>query len=61
MHRCENAMKTAASARRLAEIRQAIAAGTYETPDRISAAVDALLADLEAQAESNGDGLPRAK
>ena len=34
-------------AARLAKIRQEIADGTYETPERLSATVDALLADLE--------------
>ncbi|HEY1599046.1 MAG TPA: hypothetical protein VGG64_05560 [Pirellulales bacterium] len=37
---------------RLAEIRQAIEAGTYETPERLSAAVDALLDDFEGREDS---------
>jgi hypothetical protein len=37
---------------RLAEIRRQITAGTYETPERLSAAVDALLADLDGRADS---------
>ena len=43
---------------RLDEIRRQIEAGTYETPERLSAAVDSLLLDLEGRAESV-DRLPR--
>jgi hypothetical protein len=35
---------------RIAQIRREIAAGTYETPERLSAAVDRLLQHLEAEA-----------
>jgi hypothetical protein len=34
---------------RLAEIRRQIEAGTYETPERLSAAIDALLEDFAGQ------------
>lgn len=44
---------------RLAEIRQQIAAGTYETPERLSAAVEALLDDLEGRGEISGGFRPR--
>ncbi|MBI2826395.1 MAG: hypothetical protein HYX69_17095 [Planctomycetia bacterium] len=42
----------------LAEIRRQIAAGTYETPERLSAAVDALLEDLEDREKSAETGHP---
>jgi hypothetical protein len=40
---------------RLAEIRREIAARTYETPERLSAAVDVLLVDLEGGSDSVDD------
>jgi anti-sigma28 factor (negative regulator of flagellin synthesis) len=36
-------------ARRIGDIRQAIAAGTYDTPERFNVAVDRLLRDVTAQ------------
>ncbi len=44
---------------RLAEIRQQIAAGTYETPERLSVAVDGLLDDLAGRGEFADDYRPR--
>jgi hypothetical protein len=46
---------------RLAAIQQAIATGTYETPERLSAAVDALAADFDARADSDDRRLRRPK
>jgi len=46
---------------RLVEIRRAIAAGTYETTERLSAAVDALLADLDGRGDFADEPRPRPK
>jgi len=46
---------------RLLEIRQEIAADTYETPARLSAAVEALLDDLEGRGEFSGRPCRRPK
>ena len=43
---------------RLAQIRREVATGAYETPERLSAAVDELLADLEGRVNS-ADAPPR--
>jgi hypothetical protein len=45
---------------RLAEIRRAIADDTYETPERLSAAIDVLLVELEGRSDcaARGRGLP---
>lgn len=43
---------------RLARIRQEITAGIYETAERLSAAVDALTADLEGR-DDRSAGAPR--
>ena len=46
---------------RIAEIRRQIAAGTYETPDKLSAALDAFLCSQERTDETDGDeGGPKA-
>lgn len=42
---------TAERQARLAEIRLQIRAGTYETPERLSAAIDALLEDFAGQSD----------
>ena len=39
---------------RMIMIRREVAAGTYETPERLEAAVEALAADLEDRAKSDG-------
>ena len=55
------AEKSSDRAARLAEIRRQIAAGTYETPERLSAAVDALLEDLEGRETSADKDRPRRR
>lgn len=44
---------------RLAEIRRQIEAGTYETPEKLEAAVDAMLAKLHNQHDQPGPKKPR--
>jgi hypothetical protein len=39
---------------RIAEIRRQIAAGSYETPDKLSAAIDAFLCQQERTDDSDG-------
>lgn len=39
---------------RIITIRREIAAGTYETPERLEAAIEALAVDLEDRAKSDG-------
>ena len=46
-------------AAKIAAIRRAIAEGTYETADKLDAAVDALVADLAAR--SSGESEPAAR
>jgi hypothetical protein len=48
------ARSTTAKDLRIAEIRRQIAAGVYETPDKLSAALDAFLCNPERTDESNG-------
>ncbi|MCE9552417.1 MAG: flagellar biosynthesis anti-sigma factor FlgM [Planctomycetes bacterium] len=47
MAKTTTAPDTADRAERIAAIRREIAAGTYETPEKLSAALDAMLVKIE--------------